>query len=251
MENNWKEYYFNYQKTLADKYYIPLLRKLKIKIKDKETLDVGCGDGGFISAFSESGTISTGVEIKNFNWPQDSNVKYIIGDIVKNSDLIKNKKFDIIILRDVIEHIDNKYKYVFLNNIKGILNHNGIILITFPPYLSPFGLHQQVFCKSILKYTPFLSLLPWIILKKVLLLFGEDENTINEIKEINKSGMKINAFLNLVYRSNLTIHYKKYFLIRPSHQLRYGLRVINSYFGGIPIIREIFTTGTIFILKKD
>ncbi len=249
-KENWKKYYFNYQKTLANRYYIPLLGQLDISIEGKKILDVGCGDGGFISAFSELNSISTGLEIKDFNWEKDTNVNYIIGDIINNPDLINNQVFDIIILRDVIEHINKKNKFDFLMTIRKLLNDDGIILITFPPYLSPFGLHQQVFCKSILKYMPFLSLLPWIILKKLLLLFGEDEKSINELNEIHESGMRINSFLKLIDKVKLRIYYKKYFFIRPSHQLRYGLKVIKSYLGGIPILREILTTGTIFILKK-
>ena len=69
----WKKYYFNYQKTLAEKYYIPLLKSLNKPIANKKALDVGCGDGGFITAFANEGAIATGVEIKDFNWPENKN----------------------------------------------------------------------------------------------------------------------------------------------------------------------------------
>ena len=49
---NWKSYYLNYQKLLAQSFYIPLLASKKINIKaESKILDVGCGDGGFLSAF--------------------------------------------------------------------------------------------------------------------------------------------------------------------------------------------------------
>ena len=51
---NWKSYYFNYQKLLAQSYYFPLLEKQEIRIKsESKILDVGCGDGGFLTALSE------------------------------------------------------------------------------------------------------------------------------------------------------------------------------------------------------
>ena len=53
---------------LAEKYYIPLLSKWKIDLKDKKILDIGCGDGGFISAFSNHSPYLNGVEIKDFKW---------------------------------------------------------------------------------------------------------------------------------------------------------------------------------------
>ena len=51
---NWKSYYLNYQKLLAQSFYIPLLSSKEIDINaESKILDVGCGDGGFLSAFSE------------------------------------------------------------------------------------------------------------------------------------------------------------------------------------------------------
>ena len=49
--NSWKDYYFHYQYSLAEQFYIPLLKKINIKLKDKKIIDIGCGNGGFISAF--------------------------------------------------------------------------------------------------------------------------------------------------------------------------------------------------------
>ena len=78
--NSWKEYYFEYQCRLAKEYYIPLLKKSNVDLKNKKILDVGCGDGGFISAFTIHSNSLNGIEIKEFDWPENSGVNFIVGD---------------------------------------------------------------------------------------------------------------------------------------------------------------------------
>ena len=246
----WKKYYFNYQKNLASKYYIPLIEKLDIEIKNKNILDVGCGDGGFITAFSEKKAITTGIEIKDFNWDPKSKVDFVVGNIINDPIKLDDECFDIIIIRDVIEHIKKEEKEVFLKKIYDMIGENGVLFVTFPPFYSPFGLHQQVFCKSKLKYIPFLSLLPQSLLKIILYLFKEDEHTINELIDIKSCAMTIRKFVKMIKKLDYIVKYQKYYFIRPSHELRYGMKTKISYFGKIPLIRELFVTGTVFVLKK-
>ena len=59
----WDDYYFQYQKNLAREYYIPLLKNWGVDINGKRVLDIGCGSGGFITAFSEYNCSCTGIEI--------------------------------------------------------------------------------------------------------------------------------------------------------------------------------------------
>ena len=75
--SNWKEYYWTYQNILAKEYYIPLLEKWGIPLHQKNILDIGCGNGGFTAAFADVGSFATGVEIKQFQWVEHSNVKYL------------------------------------------------------------------------------------------------------------------------------------------------------------------------------
>ena len=53
---NWISYYFNYQKTLSEAYYIPLLKQIGIDISSEtKVLDVGCGDGVHAAALEQAG----------------------------------------------------------------------------------------------------------------------------------------------------------------------------------------------------
>ena len=254
--NSWKEYYFEYQCRLAKEYYIPLLKKSGVNLKNKKILDVGCGDGGFISAFAKHSTALYGIEIKDFDWPTEirSKVVFLVGDLTVMTELnaaMMGRNLRLIILRDVIEHIPNNEKLNFLKKLKVFADEETTFLITFPPFYSPFGLHQQVFCKSILRYIPYLSILPLSILKFVLHLFRENKDTLDKLLEIRNSRMSIGNFIKIYRKLNFKKIKSKFFTIRPSHELRYGFKTRKSYIGNVPLLRELFVTGVVFILKIE
>ena len=108
--DSWKEYYFEYQYKLAEQYYIPLLKKINIELENQKIFDVGCGNGGFISAFSDYSTNLYAIEIKEFDWDKKTKdrVNFLIGDLTEMTAkkvAIIGGSVDLIILRDVIEHI--------------------------------------------------------------------------------------------------------------------------------------------------
>ena len=252
--NSWKEYYFEYQYQLAKQYYIPLLKKLNIDLKNKKIVDIGCGNGGFISAFSEYSTELYGIEIKEFDWPPEIRDKiiFLTGDLTEMTDYkaaVIGPNVKLIILRDVIEHIPYDQKLLFLKKIKVFADSNTNFLITFPPFLSPFGLHQQVFCNSILRYIPYLSLLPKSILKFILSIFKENKDTVEKLLEIKDCKMTIGNFIKLYKKLDLKKIKSDFFTVRPSHTLRYGFKTRKSYLGNIPVLRELFVTGVSFTFK--
>ena len=77
-------------------------------------MDIGCRNGGFTAGLADEGAICTGIEINKFDWNiHNSNLRYIIQDITERDAVEKiGRDYDLIILRDVIEHIplDQKQK---------------------------------------------------------------------------------------------------------------------------------------------
>ena len=102
---------------------------------------------------------------------------------------------------------------------------------------------------SILKYVPYLSILPKSLLKFIFSIFKENKDTLETILEIKDCRMTIRSFIKLYKELNLEKIRSDFFTVRPSHTLRYGFKTRKSYLSNIPIIRELFITGVSFILK--
>ena len=248
---SWKEYYHAYQFELARQYYIPYLNG-HINIKDKQVLEIGCGNGGFIEAFAEHSSICVGFDIKEVDRP-DSNAIFHKMDAF-DVDLPKKigGKFDVIILRDVIEHLDNKKMDALFSNVNSMLSASGRVLVTFPPFFSAFGLHQQALMGSYFKYVPFLSLIPKPIMKFLIRGGNQKKENREETLELYNSRQTISSFLRLVKSQSYKIVDKKFFYVRPSHEIRYGLKTIESKLvSKIPVLREVLISGTVFLIEKD
>lgn len=248
---SWQEYYWTYQNLLAERYYIPLFESWGVTMKNKKILDVGCGDGGFTAGLAQSGAQCTGVEVRDFGWPASQpNLRFLQQDILAaDAHEVIGSDYDIIVLRDVIEHIPRQMKYAFMEALQKFMRPNGIILMTFPPFYSPFGLHQQTLLKSFLKKIPFLSWIPGVLLENLLSLTGESSQAKADVIDIRDCQMTLGQFQKMVDTLSYTIEHEKYYLIRPSHELRYGWKLRESRLAQLPLIREIFVLGTVFQLS--
>ena len=109
--NSWQSYYWDYQKILAEDYYIPYLSNegniLKLKKNSLSVIDIGCGNGGFVDAVRSAVNISTnksikGIDIKTFKSWDNSDTSYRVHNILKDNNKDYQKKYDLVILRDVI-----------------------------------------------------------------------------------------------------------------------------------------------------
>jgi hypothetical protein len=96
-----------------------------------------------------------------------------------------------------------------------------------------------------------LSLLSDTLLSPLLNLFKEDKKTINNILEIRESRMTIYAFNQLINEIGLTISEEEYFLIRPSHEIRYGWRMNKFNKKNLKGLRELITLGTCYLLTDS
>ncbi|MBC8479553.1 MAG: class I SAM-dependent methyltransferase [FCB group bacterium] len=249
--HNWQSYYWKYQYLLAEEYYLPLLKNWDIPVEGKKVLDIGCGDGGFTSAVAVSGADCTGVEMRDFRWEVADNPRFLIDDITR-PDALKTigHSYDIIILRDVIEHIPLEQKSGFITAIHQFMADDAVLLITFPPFYSPFGLHQQTQLKTGFKKIPYLGWLPAALLKWILNLAGEKPEDINGVLDIKNCRMTISGFNKLVRNTGFQMIWTKFFFVRPSHEIRLGWKTRSAWLGRIPILREVFTLGTVFLLKR-
>lgn len=158
--------YWQYEYDVVAKHLLPLLNEWGFNLNGKTLLDVGCGDGGGVSAFYDAGFVCKGFDIETRRvelanaMRQGRNFEMLYGNIYDDAFPYSNEQFDLIVLHDVFEHLEKKE--LVLEKLKSCLKSDGRILITFPPYYSAFGAHQQLLKSKMGKF-PFFHLLPFSI----------------------------------------------------------------------------------------
>lgn len=244
------EKHFYEQKQFTKEYLLPYFQKQIPQFHKKKVLEVGCAEGGLLDALQEIGMYAVGIELnaERAAIAKEKNhaLNILIGDIIDPTLKEKlNETFDMIIMREVIEHVPNK-KAVF-DNLNKLIQPDGYLFISFPPKRSPFAGHQQI-GKSFLKAIPYLHLFPKSILKSVSNLLGENSTYIDEIKLHYNTGCTINEFEFHSVLCNFVPIKKDFFLFRPIYALRFGLPTIKL--PGIPFLREYISLGYETLLQK-
>jgi trans-aconitate 2-methyltransferase len=113
------------------------LKKYGLK-KDSQVLEIGCGIGtlsSFISSKLKNGSI-TGVDISDETINQNrvrykhlKNLDFIVSDMTNFS---INKKYDIIIFPDVLEHIPIEAHENIFKTTSSLIKQNGLVFINIP-----------------------------------------------------------------------------------------------------------------------
>ena len=158
-----RDRYFEEQAQTTRKYYIPYIKRIVGDLPEK-VLEVGCGEGGNLLPFAESGCEIVGVDIASLRIEQartffarrNQRGTFIASDIFRLKD--QEKHFPLILVHDVIEHINDKSQ--FLSGMKGYLSSGGVLFIAFPAWQMPFGGHQQIARGRVVSHLPFIHLLP-------------------------------------------------------------------------------------------
>jgi SAM-dependent methyltransferase len=254
-----KKQYFEEQAETTKKFVIPYISEL-VNIDSKTTvLEIGCAEAGNLKPFLDLGCKVTGVDIscgrielaKQFyqNHQSREKLELICEDIYKVKTL--DKKFDVIIMRDVIEHIPDQLK--FMGFVKQFLNPEGIFFLAFPPWQNPFGGHQQICQNTILSKMPYFHLLPNFFYKLILKLSGEDEARIKELLFIKETGISIERFERILKLENYSVNKRTFYFINPNYETKFGLkpRKQNKIIASIPWLRDFFTTAMYYAISKN
>lgn len=109
---------------------LPLITGSKLNI-----LEVGCGTGATLKYLKDNGIANyiSGIEIdsKTAEIAKNNLDNIIIGNIEEiELDKSFNKKFDVILFLDVLEHMVNPWE--ILSKVKNYLNKDGYIIISIP-----------------------------------------------------------------------------------------------------------------------
>ena len=248
--------YFDEQAVTTRKFVVPYLEQLKPISKGVRVLEIGCGTGGNLVPFLEAGCQVTGVDIsvtrieraRALLGPRES-LTLIADDIYNRTEA--DGVFDIIVMRDVIEHIHNQEK--FMGFVKRFMAPGAVFFLAFPPWYNPFGGHQQIAKKRLLSKLPFYHILPAFLYKIILRLGGESQKTINDLLEIKQTGISIERFERICERENYTIKRRTLFFINPNYETKFNLkpRVQSRWITSIPFVRNFLVTAGYYALGLD
>jgi len=257
-----KETYIKYQRENAEKYVIPFIEQ-SVKLEPNfRVMEIGCAEGGVLEAFAKLGCQCVGVELMTTRYERAQ--KHLSSYIESGQLSLSNKniydvnieeeykdRFDLIILKDVIEHIHDQDKV--LDRLRSFLNPNGYIFFGFPPWQMPFGGHQQIAKSKLLSRLPYYHLLPTFLYRIVLKAFNEPSKTIDDLIEIKETGISIERFQRLVKKNKYSILGVEFYLINPIYIYKFGLkpRVQNKIISNIPYIRNYLTTCMYYLVKKE
>ena len=248
--------YFDIQVLNAEKYVIPFIEE-KFPVKPgMRILEIGCGEGGVLKAFITKGCEGVGVELDasrianaTIFLPEDietGRLKFVVKDIYK-IDVEKdfNGLFDIIVLKDVIEHIYDQAKLI--GWMKNFLKPGGIVFFGFPPWYMPFGGHQQI-CKSRISRLPYIHLLPRTLYKWIL---THKKENVEEMMEIRDTGISIERFERISIKQGYRLLHNRHYFINPIYEWKFGWkpRAQSIIIKAIPFIRNYFTTCVYYITQ--
>jgi len=249
--------YFDIQVLNSQKYILPFIESNFTIREGMRVLEIGCGEGGVLKPFLDKGAIGVGVEfdqtrIENGkNWLAEEIAKeklsFVVKDIYDTTAESLGGQFDIIILKDVIEHIHDQSK--LLARLKEFLTPAGIIFLGFPPWQMPFGGHQQL-CQNTLSKVPYFHLMPKPLYKSTLKLFKEPEHVINDLLEIKDTGISIERFEKIIKKTNYKIVDKTHYLFNPIYEYKFNIkpRKQNNFISKIPYLRDYVTTCVYYII---
>jgi len=254
-----KRAYFHQQTENATAYVIPFVRQWVNVGAGTVVLEVGCAEAGVLKAFLNEGCQGVGVELSP---SRAAMANEFLSDDIKNgkAEIISANiydesfrtrfegRFDLIVLKDVIEHIHDQQRIIVA--LKHYLKPNGKIFFGFPPWQMPFGGHQQVCRNKWLAKLPYYHLLPSALYRGLLRLGGESESLIVELEEVKETGISIERFERYVKEAGLKIFGKTYYLVNPIYRYKFGLkpRRQNALVAAVPYVRNFFTTCMYYVV---
>lgn len=252
---------FDQQVENARDYVIPFIeQKLKLA-SGMHVLEVGCGEGGVLKPFFDRGLVTLGVDLDQ---PRlDLAEDFLSNEISTGKMVFLNQNileksftdqytghFDLIILKDVIEHIHGQETFIpFLGTL---LRPGGQIFFGFPPWYMPFGGHQQIAKGKWTSKLPWYHLLPMSWYVAILKWGGEGQHAIDSLIDVKQTGISIERFERICKQSGFRIIERQWFLINPIYRFKFGLKPRKQFYllGLIPFFRNFWTTCAYYTIGK-
>ena len=224
-------------------------------LKGKTILEIGCAEAGLLKFFTNEGATCYGLELSDIRFQnaillnKDTSIKFFKANICKSESYENNidVKFDIIVIRDVIEHILDRN--LALRNIFNLLKPEGRVFMSYPPKYCAYAGHQQTI-PTLLGKLPYLHLLPNFLYIQYLRLIKCPDKKIQYLLDTKKTRISINEMRKNVVSLGYKIIKESNWFIRPAYSYRFGLPKMKNPFRWVPIFEEVFCNGILFLLER-
>jgi SAM-dependent methyltransferase len=253
----WRIGYFEMQRALGRTHVVPLLERLGLLPREGRILEVGPSEGGVLTALVEnSARTGTGLELslertvvaQKIARALELDIDFQAGDVTNRASLASlEAPFDVVLFRDVIEHIQNLD--AALENARALTHDDGCLVFSFPPYWSPFGAHQQIASRRLLR-VPFVQNSP--LYRPLVSLLESDDDKRRELLELRAVALTLSRFERALARHRLAIVDCALYLSRPIFKIRWGLPTVDAgLLGRIPLLRELLVTGAWYVVQRE
>jgi len=248
------ESYYEYERVLAQGILIPFLEREGIVLNGRRVLDVGCGAGGFLNA------LAARFQIEGLGIDYDPEIlaqcRPAAGVTLQAADFLAADlpgPFDFILLRDVLEHCVSPRE--MLARAASSLSPDGHVYITYSPYLSPFGGHQQN-AGGFFSRVPYIQILPeslFLRLVQVRSSFYKTASYLREdLKRIRKTWLTTGRVKKFCRQLGLRVAYRCVFIVRPDHWYMFGLPTVRmpSLFPLTSVLDPFCTSVELLLVKN-
>lgn len=256
-----KPKYFEIQYLNSKNSILPFVKDYFEPKEGTHVMEIGSAEGGVLKAFIERGSKCLGVELNesrvklaNEFQKEDvdkGNISFVAQDIYDFNDKEVEHKFNLVILKDVIEHIHNQER--FMKEVEKFLAHDGKIFFGFPSWRMPYGGHQQIAKSKIASKLPYYHILPKFIYKGMLKMFGEDDGMIADLLEIKDTRISTKRFEKLCKINGYSILKKTKYFVAPIYEYKFGYKTkkLWNWVGAIPWINDFFTFQSYYVVEKN
>ena len=118
----------------------------------RSALDIGCGPGYYSSILLDKGWNVTAIDVdpKNIDAVKTIATETFLGDAHRILLEQPERKYDLVIALEIIEHLSKGDGEILLGDIRRVLKPEGVLLISTPNKFSPEGLVEHYYAEKIM-----------------------------------------------------------------------------------------------------